>query len=472
MPSLVGIGGLAVVFCKSGGIRRRELARPGGIARTPGSPFRSRHLKAYFLRRILLIPLTLLGITALVFAINRMAPGGPVESSLAGLLGGDGQKRTRAQNGSSVTAAQVLDVEEKKNREKSMLRAYGEWLGVVPRDLQKVGQEFPKGSDRVEIPVPGTIFIATVIRNGDHAVIEADPGVDLSEWKVRLRDPEEQVRRWNKWMGGVTLQEKPEYRAILFQPSFDGLLQGSLGNSEKYQDPVGVMIMDRMPVSAYFALVYLLAIYGVCLPLGILKAIKHRTWVDNASSVAIFAGYAIPGYALGSLLVVILGAKLGWFPIRGFTGDDFETLSFAGKVKDIASHTFMPLVCYLIGSFAMMTMLVKNNLMDNLAADYVRTAIAKGVSYPTAVFHHAFRNSIIPIATTFGENLALLVTGSILIEKVFDIDGFGLLQFSAVVERDEPLMLGVLFVAAVLTAFGKVISDICVALVDPRVSYK
>jgi microcin C transport system permease protein len=117
-------------------------------------------------------------------------------------------------------------------------------------------------------------------------------------------------------------------------------------------------------------------------------------------------------------------------------------------------------------------MLVKNNLMDNLAADYVRTAAAKGVSYPAAVFRHAFRNSIIPIATTFGQNLALLVAGSILIEKVFDIDGFGLLQFSSVLERDEPVMLGVLFVAATLTALGKVLSDLLVALVDPRVSYK
>jgi microcin C transport system permease protein len=430
-------------------------------------------LKAYFLRRLLLIPLTLLGITALVFAVNRMAPGGPVERSLSSLMGGgEGSKRSRMDGGPSITAEQVLDVEEKKNREKSMARAYGEWLGVVPRDLQKIGKEFPEGSDRVEIPVPGTVHVATAIRKGEEVVLEAPAGVDLSEWDVRLRDPDEQVRRWNKWMGGVSLHEKPEYRAVLYKPAYDGLLQGSLGSSEKYQDPVGVMIMDRMPVSLYFAIIDILVIYSVCIPLGLLKAIKHRTWIDNTSSLAIFAGYAVPGYALGALLVVFFGAKLGWFPIRGFTGDDFESLSFVGKVKDLASHTFMPLICYLIGSFAFMTMLVKNNLMDNLAADYVRTAAAKGVSYPAAVFRHAFRNSLIPIATTFGQNLALLVAGSMLIEKVFDIDGFGLLQFSSVLERDEPVMLGVLFVAATLTALGKVFSDLLVALVDPRVSYK
>jgi microcin C transport system permease protein len=429
-------------------------------------------LKAYFLRRLLLIPLTLLGITALVFAINRMAPGGPVERSIAALMGGDGGKRSRMEGGPTITASQVLDVEEKKNREKGLFRAYGEWLGAVPRDLQKIGREFPKGSDQVEIPIPGTIHSVTVIRKGDDAELKANPGVDSSEWRVRLRSPAEQVRHWNKWMGGVTLHGEPEYRAVLYKPAFDGLLQGSLGSSEKYQDPVGLMIVERMPVSLYFGFVSVLVIYGVCVPLGILKAIKHRTWLDNGSSAAIFAGFAVPGYALGSLMVVVMGAKWGWFPIRGFTGDDFETLSLADKVKDIVSHTFMPLVCYLIGSFAFMTMLAKNNLMDNLAADYVRTAAAKGVSYPAAVFRHALRNSIIPIATTFGDNIALLVAGSMLIEKVFDIDGFGLLQFSAVVERDEPVMLGVLFVGAALTALGKVISDLCVALVDPRVSYK
>lgn len=429
-------------------------------------------MKAYFLRRLLLIPLTLLGITALVFAINRMAPGGPVERSLAALMGGDGGKRNKMESGPAVTAAQVLDVEEKKNREKSMFRAYGEWLGLVPRDLQKIGKEFPAGADRVDIPVPGTVHVVTVVRTGNEAVLEGPDKVDLSEWQVRLRDPEEQVEHWNKWMGGVSLNKTPEYRAILFRPGYDGLLQGSLGSSEKYQEPVGMMILDRMPVSAYFAIVFIVVIYGVCLPLGILKAIKHRSWFDNASSAAIFAGFAVPGYALGSLLVVIFGAELKWFPIRGFTGDDFDTLSLAGKVQDLAAHTFMPLVCYMIGSFAFMTMLVKNNLMDNLAADYVRTAAAKGVSYPSAVFGHALRNSIIPIATTFGDNIALLVGGSMLIEKVFDIDGFGLLQFTAVVERDEPVMLGVLFVAAALTALGKVISDLCVAMVDPRVSYK
>ena len=433
-------------------------------------------MKAYFLRRLLLIPLTLLGITALVFAVNRLAPGGPMEQSLSSLMGGEGKgKRSRAESGFSLTASQVLELEEKFSRDKSPFRGYLEWLGAVPRDIQskKIGMEFPPGEKRVEIPVPGTVNVATIERDDSGKVwIVPNDEVDPAKWQVRVRTPDEQAERWKKWVPGVDLPAKPEYRAVLYQSRRDGLLQGSLGESTKYQDPVWSMIFKRMPVSIYFGLVTMIAIYGVCLPLGMVKAIKHRTWFDNASSAAVFAGYAIPGYALGSLLVVFLGANLGWFPLRGFTGDDFDTLSTAGKIKDVIHHTAMPLVCYLIASFAFMTMLMKNNLMDNLAADYVRTAAAKGVSFPRAVFKHAFRNSIIPIATTFGNNISLLVAGSMLVERVFDINGFGLLQFSAIYERDEPLIMGVVFFSAVLMLVGNVLSDLCVALVDPRVSYK
>lgn len=432
-------------------------------------------VKTYFLRRLLLIPPTLVGITLLCYFIIRLAPGGPIEQGLALLMGGEGKRSSRAEAGFSLTVAQVLELEEGYNLDKSKLRGYAEWLGVVPKDLRKKGKEFPAGSHEVQIPVPGTVHVVTVSRDdAGNARLIAPEGVDLSGWQVRLRTPQEQAERWhdNKLLKNSPMGKMPEYRAVIFKSGYDGLLQGSLGNSTKYQDPVWSMILQRMPVSIFFGVASMIAIYGICLPLGIVKAIKHRTWLDNASSAAVFAGYAVPGYALGSLMVVFLGAKLGWFPIRGFTGDDFENLSLAGKAKDLWQHTAMPLVCYLIGSFAFMTMMMKNSLMDNLAADYVRTAVAKGVSFPSAVFRHAFRNSIIPVASTFGNNISVLVTGSMLIERVFDINGFGLLQFNAILERDIPLMMGVLFVSSCLLLIGNVLSDLCVALVDPRVSFK
>ena len=149
-------------------------------------------------------------------------------------------------------------------------------------------------------------------------------------------------------------------------------------------------------------------------------------------------------------------------------------LTFSGhfeKISDLARHTVLPLTCYIVGGFAWLTMMMKNNLMDNLAADYVRTAVAKGVSFRSAVFKHAFRNSFIPIASTLGQLITMLVAGSILIETVFDIQGFGLLQYQALIGRDQTVIMGALTVAAFLLVLGNILSDVIVAMVDPRVKF-
>ena len=140
-------------------------------------------------------------------------------------------------------------------------------------------------------------------------------------------------------------------------------------------------------------------------------------------------------------------------------------------MKDLAHHTVLPLLCYVVGSFAFTTMMMKNNLMDNLAADYVRTAVAKGASFNRAVFKHAFRNSIIPIASTIGQLITILVGGSILIETVFDIQGFGLLQYQALIGRDQTVIMGTLTISAFLLVFGNILSDLIVAMIDPRVKF-
>jgi microcin C transport system permease protein len=109
--------------------------------------------------------------------------------------------------------------------------------------------------------------------------------------------------------------------------------------------------------------------------------------------------------------------------------------------------------------------------MDNLASDYIRTAVAKGVSFRSAVTKHALRNSLIPIATTFGQNITLLVSGSFLIETIFDINGFGLLGLTSIIDRDYPVVMGVVFLASLLLLLGNIISDVLVALVDPRIRF-
>jgi microcin C transport system permease protein len=246
---------------------------------------------------------------------------------------------------------------------------------------------------------------------------------------------------------------------------------GDLGTSYRYNMPVWDVMASRFPVSLYYGIITLILTYAICIPLGILKAIKHRTAVDNISSILILIGYAVPGYALGSLLLLYFSVRLEWFPMGGFVSLQFDDLSLWGKVKDLASHSALPLICYMMGSFALVTLLLKNHLMDNLASDYVRTAIAKGVSFRKSVTGHALRNSLIPIATTFGQNITLLVSGSFLIETIFDINGFGLLGLTSIVDRDYPVVMGVVFLASVLLLIGNILSDILVALVDPRIRF-
>lgn len=249
------------------------------------------------------------------------------------------------------------------------------------------------------------------------------------------------------------------------------VLMLDLGRSTRYSDPVWDIIKERFPISIFYGVVTLVLTYGVCVPLGVAKAIRHKSAFDNVSSALVFFGYAIPSYVVAIGLLTAFAANLEWFPLGGFVSEDFDDLGPVDKVLDVFDHAALPLVAYMAGSFAVTTMLMKNSLMDNLAAEYVRTAIAKGMAYRRAVFSHAMRNSLIPIATSFGNNISLLVGGVFLVEKIFDIDGFGLLGYESLVERDYPVVMGILVLSSLLLFVGNILSDICVAVVDPRVKF-
>lgn len=339
-------------------------------------------MREYFIRRFLLIPLTLLGITLVVFLITRVVPGGPIERAIMeSRVASDTNGRVSADAGrGGISEEQMQALKEYYGFDQPPLQAYLTWLGKVVR--------------------------------------------------------------------------------------------GDLGVSYRYGEPVLKVIRERIPVSLLYGLVTLALVYSVCIPLGILKAIKHRSLTDNVTSMVIFIGYAIPGYALGAILVVYLAARWGWFPMGGFRSAEFEDLSLLRQVGDLAYHAVLPLLCYTIGSFAFVTLLLKNQLMDNLAADFVRTAVAKGVSFRQAVFRHALRNSLIPLATYFGQSVTVLVGGSFLIEFIFDINGMGLLGYTSVVDRDYPTVMGVLLLSSLLLLVGNIIADVLVALVDPRIRFK
>ena len=284
--------------------------------------------------------------------------------------------------------------------------------------------------------------------------------------RVQLDIPEDQLKQLNEYYGF----DKP--LLVAYADWIGKTLQLNLGQSFRYNEPVLRVIADRLPVSIYYGLVTAFFTYFICIPLGILKAIKHRTSIDNLTSVLIFVGYAIPGFALGAVLVNVLAVQFQIFPISGFQSPTSAGLPFLAKFGDIVWHSILPLVAYLVSAFAIETMLMKNSLMENMSADYVRTALAKGLSWRRAVFVHALRNSLIPMATSIGSLLGIFLTGSFLIERVFNIEGIGLLAFEAIQTRDFPVVMGILVIDSVILLLGNLISDLAVAFVDPRVRFE
>ena len=244
-----------------------------------------------------------------------------------------------------------------------------------------------------------------------------------------------------------------------------------LGVSTRYQDPVWEIIKERFPISIFYGVTTLIITYALCIPLGISKAMRHGSRFDHISSGLVFFGYAIPSYVIGIALIVIFASWLDFFPLGGFVSDDYQEFTRWEKVRDILWHAALPLMAYTAGSFAVTTFMMTNALMDNLSADYVRTAIAKGQDFGGAIRQHALRNSLIPIATSFGNNISVLLGGSFLIETIFNIDGIGLLGFESVVERDYPIVMGILVISSLLFLLGNILSDVCVALVDPRIRF-
>jgi microcin C transport system permease protein len=247
-----------------------------------------------------------------------------------------------------------------------------------------------------------------------------------------------------------------------------------LGNSYIYQDPVWDVIKSRFPVSITLGLTGFLLSYLVCVPLGVLKAVRHGSRFDFISSVLVFMGYAVPGWALGTALLVLFGGGSFWnvFPLGGFRSDNWEYLSIGDKIADQLHHMFLPVLCYMVGGFASLTILTKNSLMENMSQDYVRTAFAKGLHKRRVIFVHALRNSLIPIATGLGHVFSLVLAGSFLIEKVFNIDGMGYLGYTSILQRDYPVALGILVISSVLMLVGNIISDVIYAIVDPRIRFK
>lgn len=245
------------------------------------------------------------------------------------------------------------------------------------------------------------------------------------------------------------------------------------GDSFSYYEPVWDVIVSRFPVSLQFGIVSLILTYLICIPLGIMKAVRDGSTFDGVSSVVLFIMYSIPPLMLGILLITFLagGSFLEWFPLGGLHSEQYSSYDLWGRIMDRTSHAILPLACYMISSFTVLTLLMKNSLLEVIKLDYIRTARAKGLGERTVIYKHALRNALIPIATGLGSFLSVFFAGSIIIEKMFNLDGIGLLSFKAALDRDYNLIMGLIFFQAVVALLGRIISDFTYVLIDPRIDF-
>jgi len=247
-----------------------------------------------------------------------------------------------------------------------------------------------------------------------------------------------------------------------------------LGRSFFHNKDVWQLIKEKLPVSISLGLWTFLLTYLISVPLGIAKAVRAGTAFDTATTFVVLLGYAIPSFVLGVVLLVYFagGTFMQWFPLRGIVSSNWQELDLFHKVTDYFWHITLPVTALVVGSFAVITILTKNSVLEEIRKQYVMTARAKGVEERKVLWGHVFRNALIPIMTGFpAAFVAAFFTGSLLIETLFSLDGLGLLSYESVIRRDYPVVFGSLFVYTIIGLITNLIRDLTYLWVDPRVKF-
>lgn len=414
-------------------------------------------MAVYILRRLLLAIPTFFGCTLVVFVIVQLAPGGPLEDDIRALRmgsGGEGAVISQTSGSISQLPQEVIEgMKEFYGFDEPLWKRYPIWLGLFPRKVERFV---------VQPGIPRNIGEGKkvlVTKNGENlSITDADTKQPLTGWLIRYYDSDK--------TGANKIQ--------IYKEKFSGILTLDFGKSHKYNEPVLNLIQSRLPVSLQFGIISLILTYSFCVYLGIQKAIRHGSSFDFASSALVFVGYSIPGWALGAVMLVIFGggSGVGWFPLGGFQSPDYDQLTFLSKIGDRAYYFVLPTIAYCIATFATITMLMKNSLLENLSQDYIRTAFAKGLKERRVIWVHAMRNSVIPLASNFGYIIGIFLTSNYLIERVFNIQGIGKLSFEALLSRDYTILFTFTVLTTTVSLLGALISDMILATVDPRIRFK
>jgi peptide/nickel transport system permease protein len=264
--------------------------------------------------------------------------------------------------------------------------------------------------------------------------------------------------------------DKPWYEAYFVWLS--NVLRLDLGRSISQNNaPVAGLIVERMGATLLLSVSSLLLTYFLAIPLGLWATVHAGSARERTVSTLLYMLYSLPAFVGALFLQILLAVKLEWLPLFGMTSDNFDSLSLMGKAWDILLHAAMPIACFTYGSLAYYSRFIRANMQEVIRQDYIRTARAKGVPPRRVIWHHAFRNTLIPLVTLIGLTLPHLLSGAVILEQIFSWPGMGRLYFEAIVRRDYDTIMGLTLMFSILTLAGQLLADLLYAVVDPRVTY-
>ncbi len=369
-------------------------------------------MATYLLKRVLLIFPTLFGIMLFSFVIIQFAPGGPVERMIAELMG----------HSSSIV-----------NR---MGGGGGDGLGGAGA----AGQLGQGAADAVTSKYRGAQGL----------------------------DPEF-IKSLEKQYGF----DKPAHeRFFLMMKNY---LTFDFGKSYFRDVSVMQLIKEKLPVSISLGIWMTLLTYLISIPLGIRKAVNDGTPFDTWTSAVLVIGYAIPGFLFAVLLLILFAGSsfVQWFPSRGLFSDNWDQLSWFGKMVDYFWHLTLPIIAMAVGSFTAMTFLTKNSFLDEIRKQYVVAARAKGLNESQVLYGHVFRNAMLLVISGFpAAFISAFFSGSLLIETIFSLDGLGLLSFESIEKRDYPVVFASLYIFSLVGLVVGILTDFIYTLVDPRIDFE
>ena len=318
---------------------------------------------------------------------------------------------------------------------------------------------------RLMISVVILFFVAFII----YALMRCLP-TSYIESVARQRSMAPGSKSYEEWMVQLAAQYNMDKSII---PGFFGwfatFLRGEFGDSWKWTVPVIDKFADVIWISFIMGAVSFFFELIIAIPLGVIAATRQNTKTDYLISVIALAGISFPTFFFASLMKLVFSVKLGWFDLYGLVGRNFNQLNTWGQILDIAQHLIMPITTLVVISVGSLMRYTRTNMLEVLNADYIRTARAKGLSEKKVIYHHAFRNTLIPIVTIIGGSLPGLFSGALITETLFGINGIGYVSYQSMVGGDIPFSMFYMVFLAVLTLLGNLLADILYAVVDPRV---